>query len=122
MWSHQVREISIPAATRTECLGVPLIFTCRKQPAASQPEPGLVEEMALFSSPTEQPSEIVHAGFVVRFSLDTEGWVKIKTETNAEGVGTGFYPNVSVLRFSQQVGIASDRLQNHLVVKEHRHQ
>ena len=121
MWSHQVKEISIPAATRTQRLGVPLIFTFRKQPAASQPKPGLAEEMALFSSPTEQPSEMVHAGFVVRFYLDTEEWVKIKTETNGEGVGTGFYPNVSVLHFSQQVGIASDRLQNHLVVKEHRH-
>ena len=29
MWSHHVKEISIPAATRTECWGVPHILSVR---------------------------------------------------------------------------------------------
>lgn len=55
---------------------------------------------------------------MTKFYLGTTGWPEVKAETIGEVVGTGILPRL-FLFCSQQMGIASDRLQNHLVVKEH---
>lgn len=113
-WSHHVKEISIPAATRTQCWGVPYILSVR---ARGWPGGG----NSLLSFPSREHRVASVRSFVIRFYLYTKEWVKMKMKTNGECVGTGLCPNIS-FHFGQQVGNASDRLQNHLVVREQQHQ
>lgn len=93
LWSHHVKEISIPAATRTERLGVPLMFIVRKHPAPhSQSLAWGLKRSLPHQGPQGSLGEMVHNGFMIKFYVDNEDWAKRKTGTDGEGLGLGFYP------------------------------